>query len=75
MKRSKGSTLRLSVLVAVALSGPGALWAQAYPTKPIRFVVTTAAGGGSDIMARLVGGEMEKRVGAPIVVENRRLSR
>jgi len=46
-------------------------WAQAYPDRPIRVVVPFAAGGSTDILARVVTQSMSKRLGQPLVVENR----
>jgi len=45
--------------------------AQSYPTRPIRLILTTAAGGSPDIIARLIGQWLSERLGQPIVVENR----
>jgi tripartite-type tricarboxylate transporter receptor subunit TctC len=45
--------------------------AQAYPTRPVRLVVGFAAGGGSDIVARLIGQHVAERLGKSFVVENR----
>ena len=49
---------------------PSAL-AQTYPSKPIRVIATSSAGGISDIFIRVVGEELHKRWGQPLVVENR----
>jgi len=43
----------------------------AYPEKPIRIVVTFAAGGASDIVARVVGEQLGKKLGQAVIVDNR----
>jgi len=53
----------------MAVAGPAL--AQDYPTRPIRALTTTSAGGISDIFMRALGDELLKRWGQPIVVENR----
>ncbi|MGD0024541.1 MAG: tripartite tricarboxylate transporter substrate binding protein [Xanthobacteraceae bacterium] len=45
--------------------------AQDYPTRPIRALTATSAGGTSDVFMRVLGEEVRKRWGQPIVVENR----
>jgi tripartite-type tricarboxylate transporter receptor subunit TctC len=45
--------------------------AQSYPTKPVRWIVALAAGGSSDIVARLMGQWLSERLGQPFIIENR----
>jgi tripartite-type tricarboxylate transporter receptor subunit TctC len=61
----------LAALTALAVSGAGAASAQDYPNRPIRFLVGFAAGGSSDIVARVIGQKMSEILGVAIPVENR----
>jgi tripartite-type tricarboxylate transporter receptor subunit TctC len=45
--------------------------AQAYPTRLVRIIVGFAAGGATDIIARLLGQWLSERLGQPFVIENR----
>src|SRR5262249_30990183 len=45
--------------------------AQAYPTRPVRIVVGFAAGGSTDIGARVIGQWLQERLGQPFVIEKR----
>ena len=56
-----------AVLPAVSRSAR----AQAYPARPVRIIVAIAAGGATDIIARLMGQWLSERLGQPFVVENR----
>lgn len=49
----------------------GAAWCQPYPVKPIRMVVPFAAGGPSDLVARVVGQKLTETWGHAIVIDNR----
>jgi len=49
----------------------GAAGAQEYPNKPIRIVVGYSAGGGNDIIVRVMTNELSKGLGQPVIVENK----
>jgi tripartite-type tricarboxylate transporter receptor subunit TctC len=59
------------MFAALAATLCSAAQAQTWPAKPIRLVVPFAPGGSSSIVARAVGVEMEKKLGQPIVIDNR----
>jgi len=63
--------LILSVAGTAALAAPPNAWAQAYPTKPVRWIVGFAPGGPTDIIARMVGQRLSERLGQQFVIENR----
>ena len=59
------------MVLAVAASLATAASAQSWPVKPIRLVVATAPGGGSDFVGRLIGARLTDVLGQQVVVENR----
>jgi len=60
----------LAVASALGLASAPVL-AQQYPSKPVHLIVNTAAGGTSDVTARLYGRHLEKRIAQPVIIENR----
>jgi tripartite-type tricarboxylate transporter receptor subunit TctC len=60
-----------AVLVAAGLLIGSDGGAQDYPSKPIKLVVPYPAGGGTDVLARLIAQKLGERLGQPIVIENR----
>ncbi len=65
-----------AALVAAAAGGafaqaPSTGSGQAYPVKPVRVIVPSSAGGGTDIVARIIAPELSKRLGQQVIVDNR----
>ena len=65
-----GWASRAFATAVLALAAGGAQ-AQTYPSSPIRLVVPFAPGGGADLMARILADPLGKRLGQPIVIENK----
>jgi tripartite-type tricarboxylate transporter receptor subunit TctC len=61
------SPLIVAIVVGSAL--PAA--AQTFPSRPIRVVVPASAGGTQDVLMRALGEDLRKRLGQPLVIENR----
>jgi len=59
------------VLVAFALGSPAAFAQEPFPSRPVTIIVPFAAGGGSDILARLVAHELGNRWKSGVIVENK----
>ncbi len=63
--------IHLAVLASLAAFAAAPAHAQSYPTRAVTIVVPFAAGGGSDLLARLVAQKLEEKLGKPFIIENR----
>jgi tripartite-type tricarboxylate transporter receptor subunit TctC len=74
MKRIETITAKLLAIIALTVLGAASAQAQpaaTYPARPLTLVVPYPAGGGNDVIARLVAAKMSQSLGQPIVIENR----
>ena len=71
MKLPRRNFLHLAAGAAALPAVSRIAMAQTYPSRPVRLIVTTAAGGSPDIIARLIGQWLSERLGQPIIVDNR----
>jgi tripartite-type tricarboxylate transporter receptor subunit TctC len=62
--------LRRTTIAVLAVMAAGPAFAQAYPSKPINLIVPFAAGGPTDLLARILGERMSKELGQQIIIEN-----
>jgi tripartite-type tricarboxylate transporter receptor subunit TctC len=58
-------------MLSVALAAPLAASAQAYPSKPIRYIVPFPPGGATDTLARAIAQKLTESMGQPVVIDNR----
>jgi len=70
MKHFRRSLFLVGAL-ALSLTWGTSVYSQAWPSKPIKLVVTFAPGGGADFVGRAIGGKLTESLGQPVVVDNR----
>ena len=71
MSTSRRQVLRLAAAATASFAAPRWSFAQAYPNRPVRFVVPFPAGGATDILARILGNYLSERLGQQVIIENR----
>ena len=71
MKLPRRNFLHLAAGAAALPTASRFAWAQAYPSRPVRIVVTFPAGSTSDILARPMAQWLSERLGQPFVIDNR----
>ena len=71
MSEPRMNALRRLVLAGFAWGFATLACAQSYPSKPIKLIVPFPPGGNVDLSARIIGPELSKELGQPIVVDNR----
>ena len=68
---SRKPSLILFLLAAMLAIGAGGAAAQAWPAKPVKFIVGFAPGGGTDLVGRAIASKFSDALGQPVVVENK----
>jgi tripartite-type tricarboxylate transporter receptor subunit TctC len=71
MKLPRRRFLHLAASAAALPMVSRSVWAQVYPTRPVRIIVGFPAGGGSDLVARVIGQLLSERLGQQFIIENR----
>jgi len=71
MKLSRRRVLHLAAGAAALPAVSRFAWAQTYPTRPVHWIVSFAAGGPNDVVARVVGQYLSDHLGQQFIIENR----
>ena len=71
MKTTQNAAAAFMLSAALSLALPGAAQAQAYPVKPVRYIIPFAPAGTGDVCGRFHAQKLQERLGQPVVIENR----
>jgi tripartite-type tricarboxylate transporter receptor subunit TctC len=71
MKLPRRTFLHLAAAAAALPAVSRIAWAQAYPSRPLRWIVGFPPGGGADTVARIAGQWLSDRLGQPVIIENK----
>src|SRR5882672_11221755 len=71
MKLPRRRFLHLAAGAAALPAATRFAWAQAYPARPVRWIIGFPPGGGADTVARIMGPWLSERLGQPVIIENR----
>jgi tripartite-type tricarboxylate transporter receptor subunit TctC len=72
LRRANMRTRHCACVLLIALSGaPASVWAQEYPARSMRIVLPFAAGGGTDILARVMAQRWQESFGQTVIIDNR----
>src|SRR5215213_7703959 len=74
MNKAKRATACAVALMSVLLLGTASIpviAGETYPMRPVRLIVPFAAGGGADVVARVIARGLSERLGQPVVIDNR----
>jgi tripartite-type tricarboxylate transporter receptor subunit TctC len=71
LKLARRTFLQLAAAAAASQTGSRVAWAQAYPTRPLRWIIGFPPGGGADTVARTIEPWLSKRLGQQVIIENR----
>ena len=70
-KAGRRAVLALGMAMVLARPGEAATTPDDFPSKPIKFIISWPPGGSADVVGRLVAERLSKRIGQPVIVENR----
>src|SRR3954463_2530574 len=70
MRRSRAALVVLTAVLAIVLAIDAARAQNAFPTKAVRIVVPYPAGGGTDVLGRVVADQLSRKWGQTVLVEN-----